>query len=151
VKPTIAEIALDCFGAELGGRLLERGAVHPILDKRNRKAPFVRGVQHGYFDIHTREYEAVGFQAGELSGIQVLDIDDPELLPGDIEPNVLTRRGAHYYGPWDGGMGAKPAPSVDLLRRVNVVFFDDLHKTFKHPRLLTSAEFDALVRRFARH
>lgn len=151
MKPTIAEIALDCFGADFGGRLLERGAIHPILDKRNRKAPFVKGVQRGYSNIHTREYEAVGFQAGELSGIQVLDIDSPELVPGDLEPNVLTLRGAHFYGSWDGGRGEKPAHAVDLIRRANVVFFDDRAKTFLHPRLLSPTDFDALVQRVAGH
>lgn len=151
MKPTIAEIARECFGEHFGDQLLRRGAIHPILDGRERKAPFIRGIQNGFFDVNTRTWEAVGFQAGELSGIQVLDIDEPALVPDAPEPNVWTRRGAHFYGPWDGGFGAKPAPKVDLIRRSNVVFYDAQSKQFVHPRLLTSDEFDALHQRLAQH
>jgi hypothetical protein len=143
---SLRDVTLRCFGVKVGTALLERGAVHPINDRRNRKACYIRGVHNGFFDIDTIDYLALGFQAGQLSGIQVLDIDSRDYDLGDVDVNVHTARGAHIYSRWQGGRNRiSLAPQVDLIANGNVVFWDEQTKDFRHPGLARASTIDGLL------
>lgn len=139
-RPTLGEITRDCFGDDLGGLLLQNGAVVPLTDPDRPKACILRGVlKDGWHDPDFADFHGLAIICGPRSGITVWDFDDLDLLGPPIEPpNVLTTKGCHVYAVFDGERRKiNVVPGLDVLGEGGIaVFHAPGAKEFIHPNIL---------------
>jgi hypothetical protein len=124
IRPTLRDVTLRTLGDELGGQLLERGAVHPIYGQ-DRKNPGFPRHNEPWFKHDITDFLALGLNAGTQSGLTVWDIDSHDLAP-PTNPNVLTRRGCHIWTPYRAERHQQAGvPHLDVRSNGNVVFWAD--------------------------
>jgi hypothetical protein len=110
----IENVTIDCFGSQLGGTLLQSGAILPVIGKRP-----ATGISHHNDGVDLSrsygDFDGLAIINGPLSGILAVDLDDTRLTP-PAPFNVVTGKGGHIYTKWDGQRRRIAfAKHVDLL------------------------------------
>jgi hypothetical protein len=126
----IEQTTIDCFGVELGNKLLRKQAIIPTLDKK--PAPGVKDYNKGVPLDRLYKADGIGVINGPLSGICTYDLDSKSLVP-PAPFNVESKKGGHIYVPWsDQARSIGAADHVDVLGRGGYSVFHSPNHSFKH-------------------